>query len=100
GSAVEYGSTCEILHLPAHPYTIGILRSIPGPDKKGEPRDCNPGRVPSVHDKKDPCPFAPRCAMAKPICTMRRPPRADFEEGHYVFCHFANERQRSRWNNP
>ena len=100
GSAVEYGSTGDILRMPAHPYTIGLLRSIPGPDKKGSALDCIPGRVPSVHDPKEPCPFAPRCFMAKPVCTMRRPPRADFEEDHHVYCHFANERQRSSWNSP
>ena len=98
GSAAECGPAAEVLARPAHPYTIGLLHSIPDPGRKGSPLICIPGRVPSVHDVKFPCPFADRCGVAKIICRMRRPPRADFSDGHYVFCHFANERQRTRWN--
>lgn len=90
GKIAECGKTETIIGRPGHPYTQGLIASIPTMRQKGQPLSCIPGRVPSVTDRKDPCPFAPRCGICTEECRQQVPPHITMpEEGHEVYCHHA-----------
>ena len=89
GKIVEIADTRTIMKDPVHPYTRGLIRSIPTMEMKGDDLPCIPGHVPSTEDEKLPCPFADRCPMAKDICRTTAPEEKDLGNGHKVFCHFA-----------
>lgn len=74
GNIVEEGSTEEILQNPMHPYTKGLLESIPTPQKKGEVLYNIPGIVePLAKRSQTGCVFAKRCPNAKAECQTRKP---------------------------
>ena len=70
GKIVEYGSVDDVLDRPLHPYTQGLLRSIPGENlaEKGQPLRQIPGSMPSLLSLPPGCAFAPRCEYARPEC--------------------------------
>jgi oligopeptide/dipeptide ABC transporter ATP-binding protein len=88
GSVIERGPVGDIFKRPLHPYTVGLLNSIPrldrGPGAKLEPI---PGRPPNLARLGPGCPFAPRCALADPTCRTEMPPVAGPRQGgHTVRC--------------
>ena len=89
GRIVESGSSRDILDAPCHEYTRGLIRSIPTRDRKGTELPCIPGRVPSVEDPKEPCPFAPRCQRAMEICHKEVPACTRIDEDHIAYCHLC-----------
>ena len=70
GKIVEYGPVDDVLDRPLHPYTQGLLRSIPGENlmEKGKPLKQIPGSMPSLLSLPPGCAFAPRCEYARPEC--------------------------------
>lgn len=74
GAAVEQGFTAEVLSKPSHPYTAGLLRSIPRLDR---PREGSllpiPGMPPDMTKVSDGCPFQPRCESATDKCAINIP---------------------------
>jgi oligopeptide transport system ATP-binding protein len=75
GRVVERGSTAEVLRDPRHPYTQGLLRSVPRLDRPGQHRLASiPGQPPNVADLPDCCPFHSRCEYASDLCRRRYPP--------------------------
>ena len=88
GKIVEIGHTDTIIRNPAHPYTRALLDSVPSRKMKGRPLGCISGRVPTVTEPKPPCPFAPRCPLAKAECFDRAPQVMERGEGHRVCCNF------------
>lgn len=75
GQVVESGPTGEVLRAPAHPYTAGLLRSVPRLGApRGEPLHDIPGTVPSPLSLPPGCAFAPRCRFAGPQCSEAVPP--------------------------
>ena len=89
GRIAESGSSRDILDAPCHEYTRGLIRSIPTRDRKGTELPCIPGRVPSVEDPKEPCPFAPRCQRAMEICHKEVPACTRIDEDHIAYCHLC-----------
>jgi peptide/nickel transport system ATP-binding protein/oligopeptide transport system ATP-binding protein len=87
GRIVEMGSTTEILQSPKHPYTIGLIGSIPrlGADQ-GELQPI-PGTVPDLVDPPSGCRFHPRCSQAMARCAQERPPLLPEAGGTRVACH-------------
>ena len=75
GKIVEQGRTEDILKNPQHPYTQGLIASIPTRRMKGNPLASIPGRVPPVTEEKPPCPFASRCSKADKRCFTEYPSR-------------------------
>jgi oligopeptide/dipeptide ABC transporter ATP-binding protein len=77
GRVVEKGATADILTRPLHPYSKGLIESMPGMSvcKKGEPMPAIPGRVPSPAEFSGipGCRFAPRCVYAKERCHKEQP---------------------------
>lgn len=74
GQVVEEGSVREVLQQPLHPYTQGLLRSIPrlGPVK--ERLYAIPGSIASARHGQDGCAFASRCGQCAPVCLAQAPP--------------------------
>ena len=92
GRPVEFGTAEEIFYEPRHPYTWGLIRSIPehGLDEKKELTPIA-GNPPSLVNLPSGCPFAPRCPYAVDICHEQAPEYLTTETGHYAACHFADD---------
>ncbi|MBO2452669.1 ABC transporter ATP-binding protein [Actinomadura barringtoniae] len=92
GSVAEEASAKELYARPAHPYTAGLLASVPRLDRKGEQLVPIKGTPPNPASLPPGCPFAPRCPRAQAICTDERPTLTPVgESGHRAACHFAEE---------
>jgi peptide/nickel transport system ATP-binding protein len=87
GYIVEDAPVEEILDHPKHPYTAGLLQSLPSADKRGNPLYTIPGRVPSIADRQSGCPFAGRCPSATDLCTTATPELIQTAVNHRVRCH-------------
>jgi len=89
GQIVENGPTSSILEHPAHPYTIGLLRSVPRRAQRGSrQRSLLPGETPSPSSIPPGCSFHPRCDSAQDICRREEPKAVQLDEQHVVACHF------------
>ena len=86
GIIVEQGSTHDIFHNPCHPYTQGLLASLPSPSKRGSALHSIPGAVPDPAYKPSGCPFHPRCEYATEICRSQFPEMCDYRDGHLSRC--------------
>lgn len=85
GRIVEHGPSGEVIGNPAHPYTEGLLNSIPSRTTPGQRLNQIPGMAPSVLKLPKGCPFAPRCRYALPACTIP-PPVLDVGAAHMARC--------------
>lgn len=91
GYIVEDAPVAEILDHPKHPYTAGLLQSLPGADKRGRTLYTIPGRVPPIVDRRPGCPFAGRCPSASDLCESVTPDLMQAAAHHQVRCHlYAN----------
>ena len=92
GKIVEYTNVKNIFTDPKHPYTIGLLKSIPSheSDIEGD-LDIISGTVPSPHNLPKGCSFAPRCPYAKEICNERLPELMGLGENRSVRCFIYQE---------
>ena len=86
GLLMETGSTDQIFERPRHPYTLGLLGSIPRLDQ--ERRELRPieGAPPNLAEPPGACPFAPRCAYRVELSVQQVPPLVEVERGHHVAC--------------
>ena len=101
GSPVEFGTADEIFYNPIHPYTWGLIRSIPK-QVRHEKKPLTPimGNPPSLVNVPSGCPFSPRCPYAQDICREQKPERWVSESGHYAKCHFAHDHDFVENNAP
>lgn len=88
GKIVESGSRDDIIHRSAHPYTVGLLNSIPRMWEEQRRLDSIPGMVPSMLDLPQGCYFAPRCKHCRELCRVKAPEDRQIAEGHTVSCHY------------
>ncbi|MBW1805354.1 MAG: ABC transporter ATP-binding protein [Deltaproteobacteria bacterium] len=86
GIIVEQGMVSDIFHNPGHPYTIGLLASLPSRDKRGSLLKSIPGTVPDPAHKPGGCPFHPRCEHTVDSCRKQSPVMCDYGEGHLSRC--------------
>ncbi|MEZ4530574.1 MAG: ABC transporter ATP-binding protein [Thermomicrobiales bacterium] len=92
GSIVETASTEEIFANPRHPYTVGLMKSIPRLDaREREKLEPIRGLPPDLIDLPDICPFVPRCDYAREKCEQKRPPLQEVAPGHFSACWFWEE---------
>ncbi|GHU96814.1 hypothetical protein FACS189483_00860 [Spirochaetia bacterium] len=93
GEFAEMGTVDDVFYNPRHPYTLGLLHSIPrldiDSDKELETIEGNP---PNPLEHLEGCSFADRCRYAMRICYTRRPPRADISETHWAACFLLDGR--------
>jgi oligopeptide/dipeptide ABC transporter ATP-binding protein len=86
GIIVEQGNTDHIFHAARHPYTQGLLASLPSLSKRGKRLYSIPGSVPNPAYKPDGCPFHPRCSHAISSCQEEFPEMCDYGHGHLARC--------------
>ncbi len=90
GKVIESGASMEIYHHPQHPYTLGLLHSVPRLDKpRREKLDPIEGQPPDLINLPPGCSFRPRCRFAGEKCGEEIPPLTDLGEGHGCACWFA-----------
>jgi len=86
GDIVEKAKTRDLFDAPKHPYTIGLMDSIPDVDENMERLRTLEGLVPSLYDMPKGCRFAPRCRYACPECEKERIKLTELEDGRQVRC--------------
>jgi oligopeptide transport system ATP-binding protein len=92
GKAVEIGSTDQVFYNPLHPYTWGLMDSLPRHDVSRKEELCPiKGQPPSLVNVPQGCPFNPRCPYATDACRAELPGLREIEPGHCVACLRAGE---------
>lgn len=89
GKVCEYGDSVELYERPAHPYTRGLLDSVPLTDpEKGFAGPALSGDLPSPLNPPDGCRFRSRCPIAQDRCAQEEPVVREVRPGQYAACHF------------
>lgn len=93
GRVVEYAKASELFNEPRHPYTIGLLQSLPDLAVAGERLTAIPGMVPSATRFPSGCRFRTRCPLASAECEAEVPPLVPIAKGskHTVACHHLDQ---------
>jgi oligopeptide/dipeptide ABC transporter ATP-binding protein len=93
GRVVETGSVDEIFHSPQHPYTLGLLSSLPRPNEDLARLEPIPGNPPSLINLPSGCAFHPRCHLGRgrERCRTEVPPLYDLGGGRRSACHYHDE---------
>jgi oligopeptide transport system ATP-binding protein len=86
GKVVEYAATRALFHDPLHPYTMGLLNSVPVLGKKTSQLVPIKGMVPTPDTKITGCAFADRCPFVKPVCRQETPQLVEVKPGHKAAC--------------
>ena len=95
GKLVETGTTEDVIKRNAHPYTEGLLNSIPKLYEDRERLVFIPGMVPNMFDLPAGCYFAPRCKYCQEICRSQQPQMREIAPGHKAACHFPLIREKA-----
>ncbi|WP_300010250.1 ABC transporter ATP-binding protein [Pseudonocardia sp.] len=91
GAIVETGRIDEVFGRPSHPYTVGLMNSVPRVDQMGGRLSPIVGSPPSLSAIPAGCAFHPRCPRARDVCTSDAPALRDVGDGRRSACHFAEE---------
>ncbi|GFE59041.1 ABC transporter ATP-binding protein [Geobacter sp. AOG1] len=86
GKMVESAPTAELFNNPHHPYTCGLLASLPQNSVPGKPLPTIPGHVPNLADEQPGCGFCPRCPDKTWECQQAPPPLKEVGSNHLVRC--------------
>jgi len=92
GEIVEYADVKELFHHPLHPYTVGLLNSVPVLGRTRQKLVPIKGMVPSPTAEIRGCPFAPRCPHVMDICREQMPPLEEAVPGHLSACWLHSKR--------
>lgn len=95
GQIVEEASVKDIFQNPSHPYTKGLIQSVPDMRVKKETFYSIPGSVPKPGSIKTGCRFAPRCEFATDRCFSENPPIYEVAPGHKARC-FLMEKEEGK----
>ena len=96
GTIAEVGNVQQIFRNPSHPYTMGLLASLPSRARKGKPLYSIPGAVPDPAYKPQGCPFNPRCPSVQGSCRVEFPEMCDFGDGHFARCPITHEQRKGK----
>jgi oligopeptide/dipeptide ABC transporter ATP-binding protein len=93
GKIVESGDVFTIFSSPRHPYTVGLMDSLPRLTLDDDWLRPIPGQPPSLINRPPGCPFHPRCFLSqgRVRCREEEPPLRPIADGHLSACHFAEE---------
>ncbi len=98
GRIVEEGRSDDILSHPIHPYTRGLIASIPNVKNRGRRLYSIPGSVPSLEERSEQgCPFSPRCAICSEHCFSEIPEKRG-HDGHTYSCFYSESEIEERMN--
>jgi oligopeptide/dipeptide ABC transporter ATP-binding protein len=86
GKVAEYGATASVLGQPRHPYTEGLMRSLPSASQAGSPMVPIQGAPPSLDTMPSGCAFHPRCEWARESCRLVVPTLRPVEDGRWLAC--------------
>jgi oligopeptide/dipeptide ABC transporter ATP-binding protein len=86
GQPVETGTTARVLEDPKHPYTVGLINSVPVPGAQVSRLAQIPGEIPDPKRLPPGCRFAPRCPQVMSICLAQEPPMAELAAGGVARC--------------
>lgn len=89
GHIVEMTDTVTLFTKPRHPYTYGLMGSLPLEHQSGAKLEAITGAPPNLANLPEGCPFAPRCKYAAEVCRKTLPPLTEVEPGHLARCHQA-----------
>ncbi len=95
GIIAEVGNVEQVFRDPSHPYTMGLLASLPSRARKGEALYSIPGAVPDPAYKPQGCPFHPRCPHVQEGCRREFPEMCDFGDHHFARCPIIYEKRKS-----
>ena len=87
GQVVEMTDTVTLFSRPRHPYTYGLMGSLPSEDSAGTALEAIQGAPPNLAHLPEGCPFAPRCRFACEVCRRERPKLLEVAPGHLARCH-------------
>jgi oligopeptide/dipeptide ABC transporter ATP-binding protein len=90
GRAVEYSDVPGLFKEPMHPYTKGLVASVPGPGAAGKKLGGIKGEPPNHFDLPGGCRFHPRCDYARELCRIREPEPVRVGDGRLCACHLYN----------
>jgi peptide/nickel transport system ATP-binding protein len=92
GKIVEEGDSATVFENPKHPYTLGLLRSLPrrGIRKSQRALSTIPGNLPQIGSDLPTCVFVDRCPLATDLCRTVVPPRVDVAPGRWTLCHHVD----------
>jgi oligopeptide transport system ATP-binding protein len=97
GYIIEEAYVKELYRNPEHPYTLGLLSSLPRMDESGQRRLTSiEGLPPVLYEKPNYCPFAPRCRFVRDRCWQENPPLIKISEDHFAACWVDPETGRYR----
>jgi oligopeptide transport system ATP-binding protein len=91
GNIVESGPVAEVFANPQHPYTKGLLNSVPVNARRGDELKSIGGVPPDLHSIPEGCVYQARCPLARDICATMRPDLDSVGGGHKTACHFPEE---------
>lgn len=94
GKMVETGTRREIFYHPQHPYTKGLLHSVPRLDQKDAELIPVPGTPPDLFSPPSGCPFTARCPFAMEVCEKVYPEEVHLSEDHHVNCWLQDKRAK------
>ena len=101
GLIMEEARIEDIFERPGHPYTMGLLHSLPDVEQeKSERLEPIPGSPPDMTNPPAGCPFAPRCSYARKVCAGSLPDFVEVGEGHRTRCFLQNEDAPADEHNP
>ena len=94
GQIVEMGAATDVFHAPGHPYTRGLLHSVPTlRTHRGEPLRTIEGSVPNLAAETAGCSFEPRCSYRIAECAVKPPPLMEISPGHIARCPVVAEKR-------
>jgi peptide/nickel transport system ATP-binding protein len=96
GRVVERADSDTIIKEPRHPYAMGLRNAFPDITELDQDLISIPGTPPEMREQSDMCTFAPRCPFAEEECWEQTPQPEEFEKGHIVECHRADEAESLR----
>ncbi len=95
GTVVEQGPVHDVFTSPRHPYTRGLLDSVPEDAERGRPLPAVPGSPPELSAVPPGCVFQARCPMVRERCVRERPSLRGTGDGRSAACHFSEELDRA-----
>ncbi|WP_310962087.1 ABC transporter ATP-binding protein [Nocardioides terrisoli] len=91
GNVVESGPVAEVFTSPKHPYTKGLLESVPVAAERGADLKSIGGSPPELHSIPEACVYQDRCPLVRDLCRTARPPLLQVARDHVSACHFSEE---------